>query len=532
MSTVIVIGGGHNGLAAAFYLARAGLKPLVLERRDAVGGGAITAELHPGFRCPTLAHHVSIWSDIAADMQLARRGVTFLQPQVEVFGAAGSGAPVVVYADGGRTAQELRSAHPRDAEAYPRYRAALTEVCGVLASFLTSPPPDIDRPGTKDIWNLLGSARRIRALGPTGTYRLLRWGPMPIADLAGEWFESDLLRALVCAPGISGTMLGPRSAGSALVLLLKEANRLLAGPASRVRGGPGALTAAMAASARDAGAEIRTGTPVERILIEQERVIGVVAGGREIPASAVISAVDPKTTFLHLVDPVHLSSEFRSQVQHYRASGTLAKVNLALSGLPSFIGTGPADAGRRGSAGTELLSGRIHVGPDVDYLERAFDHAKYGELSDEPWLDITIPSILDPDLAPAGAHVMSVYVHYAPFALRGADWAAMEPTLLGRVLRAVDRAAPGFERLVLASQVITPAALAAAYGFHGGHIFHGELALDQLLMMRPLLGCGRYESPIAGLHMCSAGTHPGGLMSGGNGKMAAAQTIRALKGRR
>ncbi|OFW14706.1 MAG: hypothetical protein A3F70_19300 [Acidobacteria bacterium RIFCSPLOWO2_12_FULL_67_14] len=535
MSSVIIIGGGHNGLTAAFYLGRAGFKPIVLERRDSVGGGAITGELHPGFKCPTLSHHAAIWSGIAADMRLEQRGVSYLRPPVEVYAASADGAPAVVYADNVRAGDGLRSASVKDAEAYPRYRAALTGICGVLASILTSPPPDIDRPDARDLWNLLVSGRRFRGLGGRDAYRLLRWLPMPVADLAGEWFESDLLRAALCGPGVSGTMLGPRSAGSALVLLLRETHRLLAGSASRVRGGPGALTGAMAAAAREAGADIRTGTRVEQILVEHDRVSGVIAGGGRIPASAVISAVDPKTTVLDLIDPVHLSPDFLSSMRNYRAAGTVAKVNLALSALPAFGGSGPAKAGHYGrvdASTAELLSGRIHIGPGIDYLERAFDRAKYGELSEDPWLDIAIPSILDPGLAPPGAHVMSVCAHYAPFALRGAGWPALEPVLLERVLRTLERFAPGIRRLVVAAQAITPAALAADYGFHGGHIFHGELALDQLLMMRPVLGFGRYQTPLPGLHLCSAGTHPGGLMSGASGKMAAAHVTRALKGQR
>ncbi len=526
MSSVIVIGGGHNGLTTAFYLARAGFTPIVLERRDSAGGGAITGELIPGFRCPTLSHDAALWSGIAEDMRLASRGVEYVQPPVELFAPSGDGPPAVVYADAARLRDGLRPLSARDAEAYPRYRTALTEVCGALGAVLQSPPPDIEHPDPGDLWNLLKAGRRVRALGATGTYRLLRWGPMPVADLAGEWFESDLLRATVCARGVSGTMFGPRSAGSGLVLLLRESHRLLAGTSSRVRGGPGALTAAMAAAARDAGAEIQTGTPVERIVVEHDRVTGVVAGGRHVPASAVVSAVDPKTTFLNLIDPVHLSGDFLSQIRNYRAAGTVAKVNLALSALPSFTG-----AGASGSS-AELLSGRIHVGPAVDYLERAFDHAKYGELSEEPWLDVVIPSILDPDLAPPGAHVMSIYAHYAPYVLRGADWRSIEDVLLDRVLQTLDRVAPGIARLVLGSQIITPAALASEYGFHGGHMFHGEMALDQLLMMRPVLGFGRYQTPIDGLYLCSGGTHPGGMMSGASGRMAAVHVTKHLKGQR
>jgi phytoene dehydrogenase-like protein len=508
---VIIVGGGHNGLVAAFYLAKAGLKPLVLERRDTVGGGAITSELHPGFRCPTLSHHLLLWAGIARDMQLDRYGLEVLQPHAHVFAPALDGRALTLYEDARRSAESIRPFSAKDADAYPGYRTAVERVTGVLASLFASVPPRIDQPGARDLWNLLGTGRKFRSLGRRDGYRLLRWGPMPVADMLGEWFETDLLSAVLAAPGISGTMFGPRSAGSTLVLLMQETHRRLSGGPFSVRGGPGALTRAMADAARAAGAEIRERTRVERILTSDEGVTGVLADGAEIPARSVISAVDPKTTFLELVDPIALSPEFVMQIRNYRSAGTVAKINVALSALPTF----------RGMADPLALSGRIHIGPELDYLERAFDHAKYGEVSADPWLDVTIPSILDPDLVPSGGHVMSIYAHYAPATLGDQEWQSAADPLLQSVLRILERFAPGIARFVIAAQVITPAALAREYGFHGGHIFHGELALDQLFTMRPLLGYGRYDSPIRGLHLCGAGTHPGGFMTGASGRLAA-----------
>ena len=524
MSRAIVIGGGHNGLAAAFYLAKAGLKPIVLEQRDHIGGAALTGELHPGFRCPTLAHHTSVWSDVVLEMGLGGHGLEFLTPHVEVFAPGHDGRALVLYDDAQRTADAMRRAHSRDAQAYPAYRTAMQHVSSVLASLFSSPPPGIDQPSAGDLWRLLKTGRRFRALGRRDGYRLLRWAPMPVADLTREWFESELLCASIAGPALSGTMMGPRSAGSGLVLLMQEANRLLSSRKSRVRGGPGALTMAMAAAARAAGAEIRTGMPVERIVVRHERVAGVLAGGEELTAATVVSAVDPKTTFLRLMDPVDLTPDFITKIRNYRSSGTLAKINLALVALPNF--EGPVEAGH--CVPSEVLSGRIHIGPGLDYLERAFDHVKYGEMSSEPWLDITIPSILDPDLAPAGAHVMSIYVHYAPYRLRDGAWAAMKGTLLDRVLKTLERYAPGISALVVAAQTITPAEMETDFGLWGGHPFHGELALDQLFTMRPLLGYGRYDSPIGGLHLCGAGTHPGGFMTGASGRLASAEIVRTL----
>jgi phytoene dehydrogenase-like protein len=301
-----------------------------------------------------------------------------------------------------------------------------------------------------------------------------------------------LLRAAIAGPGVSGTMLGPRSAGSTLVMLLRETHRRLSGQRRlQVRGGPGRLTQAMAAAATAAGAEIRTDARVDRIVVRDERVAGLVVGGREIATTTILSSVDPKTTFLDLFDPVDLTPEFR------------------------------------GVTDSSMLTGHIHIGPDLDYLERAFDHAKYGEVSTSPWLDLTVPSVLDAELAPSGGHVMSVYAHYAPYSLRGTDWPSMRQTLLTRVLATLEHHAPGMGSTIVSAQIITPAELHSEYGFSGGHIFHGELAPDQLYAMRPLLGAGRYESPIRGVFLCGAGTHPGGFMSGINGRLAAQHVLRS-----
>ena len=519
MPDVIIVGGGHNGLVAAFYLAKAGLKPLVLERRATVGGGAITADIHPGFRCPTLTHSTGLlWDDVARDMDLQRHGVEFLRSDAQVFAPSADGRALVLYNDVRRSADAIRAFSAKDAEAYPAYRASMTRVSQVIASVFATTPPSIDSPTMSELWTLLGTGRKFRALGKKDGYRLLRWGPMAAADLMHEWFETDLLSAAIAAACVSGTMLGPWSAGSALVLLLREAHRRLA-VGAQVKGGPGALTTAMAAAATAAGAEIRTGAGVERIIVKNERAAGVVlSSGEEIPARAVVSAADPKTTFLKLVDPVDLTPDFITKIRNYRSHGTIAKVNLALSALPAFRSP-------EGVHPSEVLSGRIHIGPEIDYLERAFDHAKYGEFSGEPWLDVSIPSILDPQLAPAGAHVMSIYVHYAPYTLRGTTWDAAREGLGDTVMRTLSRFAPGIEQLVVGAQMITPAELEAEYGFFGGHVFHGELALDQLLTMRPVLGNAQYRAPVAGLYLCGAGTHPGGFLTGGSGRNAAREVV-------
>jgi phytoene dehydrogenase-like protein len=512
MKTAIVIGAGHNGLITAFYLAKAGVKPIVLEARAKVGGGAITSEIHPGFHCPALTHEVLLQQRLIADMDLGRHGFDVLRRSASVCSLSAAGH-LLIDDNLPRTQQSITAFSAKDAHAFPAFLTSIQRAASVLATAFEYIPPPIDRPGAADAWNLLKTARRFRSLGRRDAHRLLRWGPMPVADLVREWFDHDLLQATIAAPALTGTMYGPRSAGSSLMLLMREAHRqLCGGPGLIVKGGPGAATRALAAAARAAGVDVRTSSPVERIVVRDGRVRAVVAAGQTLDADLVVSSADPKTTFLRLIEPSELSPDFAAKVQNYRASGTVAKVNLALSSLPDF-GCAP-----------DALSGRIQIGPDLDYLERAFDHAKYGEFSAEPWLDLAIPSLADASLAPAGAHVASVYVHYAPRALR-ADWTAARDALLSNVLNVLERYAPGLRSQVVAAHLITPLDLERDHGLAGGHIFHGELALDQLFTMRPLLGHARYGTPIAGLYLCGAGTHPGGFLTGASGRLAADAVI-------
>ena len=331
-------------------------------------------------------------------MELGRHGLGLLSAGADVCALSPNGDPLVLWSNYARTADALRVRRPQDGNKYLTFRDGVDRAAALLADVLSSPPPDIDSPGVSDLWRLLKTGREFRGLGTRGAHQLLRWLPMPIADFAREWFEDELLRAAIAGPGVSGTMLGPRSAGSTLVMLLRETHRRLSGQRRlQVRGGPGRLTQAMAAAATAAGAEIRTGARVDRIVVRDERVAGLVVAGREIATTTILSSVDPKTTFLELFDPVDLTPDFLSKMRNYRAQGTVAKINLALAALPPF----------RGVTDSSMLTGHIHIGPDLDYLERAFDHAKYGEVSTSPWLDLTVPSVLDAELAPSGGHVMS-----------------------------------------------------------------------------------------------------------------------------
>lgn len=346
---------------------------------------------------------------------------------------------------------------------------------------------------------------------------------MAVADFVAEWFESDLLQAAIAARGIYGMSQGPWSAGTTAALLLNTAEDAVPGGSSvMVKGGPDALTRAMHEAAREAGAEVRTGAAVARILVRDSTVAGLVlSDGSEIAASAVISSADPRRTFLSLMDPVDLDPTFLSKVRNYRCNGSIAKVNLVLGGAPSF--TGIADPA--------ILAGRIHVGPGIDYLERAFDASKYGEISMEPYLDMTIPSLADTSLAPPGKHVMSIHVQFAPYRLAGPrPWDGARDLLLERTVATIDRYAPGIASLVEQHQVLTPVDLERTYGLTGGHLFHGEQSLDQLFTMRPFLGSAQYRGPVAGLYLCGAGTHPGGAITGGPGQNAAREVLKDLKG--
>ncbi len=523
MSRVVIVGAGHNGLTTAFYLAKAGVKPLVLERRSIVGGAAVTEEIAPGFRCPSLAHAIGpLRPAIIRDMRLEQRGVEFVRPDPRMVALSTEGRPLLFSSDELRTAEALRAFSSRDADRYGEFCAVLSRLGRFLDPLLTTTPPSIDSPDRGDIWELLKTGRRFRALGKKNGFRLLRWGPMAAADLVREWFETDLLQAAIAARGIFGAAQGPRSAGTAALLLFNAAvDPAPGGSSPMVKGGPGVLTTAMADAAREAGAEIRVDADVKRVVTNKGRVSGVLLeDGREIAARAVISNADPKRTLLDLVDPIDLDPAFLTRIRNYRCRGTVAKINLAVSSLPAFTGITSHAA----------LRGRLHIGPSLDYLERAFDASKYGEISKEPYLDVTIPTLIDPSLAPPGKHVLSVAVQFAPYKLaQGRDWESGKSELLGNVMQVLDRHAPGIGALVEEGQVLTPLDLERTYGLTGGHIYHGEPSLDQLFTMRPVLGWARYDTPIPGLFLCGSGTHPGGGVTGGPGQNAAREIVKALK---
>jgi len=523
---VVIIGAGHNGLVTAFYLAKAGFKPLVLERRPQAGGCAITSEFHPGFRCSTLSHATGpMRADIVSDMNLAAHGLKTYTPDVRVLSLSPDGHHLALYSDAGRTQQEIAKYSTKEAANCAEFQKALASLAVVIDQLLRMTPPDIDAPASGNVFDLLNTGRKIRGLDEIDFYRLLRWMPMAAADLVAEWFDTELLRATIAAQGIFGTYLGPWSAGSGASVLLRTASDgNPAGAATYVMGGTGALTTAMAIAAQAAGVEIRTNVEVSRVNVKDGVATGVILGdGSEVDARAVISNADPKRTLLGFVDPQYLAPSFLQRLQHYRMNGTVAKVNLALSGLPSFTGLS-GDA-------ASLLGGRIQVSPEVDYLERAFDASKYGEFSQHPYLEATLPTLHDPSLAPAGKHVLSIYMQYAPYKLRNADWDTQRDALGDVVVNTLAQYAPDLPGLIEAREVITPKDLERTYSLTGGQIFHGELALDQLFTMRPLLDWAQYRTPIKSLYLCGSGTHPGNGLNGGSGANAAREIAKELRKR-
>jgi phytoene dehydrogenase-like protein len=516
----IVIGGGINGLTCAAHLGKSGVRTLLIEQRDRLGGCAAESELAPGFTVPTLAHATGpIRSDVVEELQLYLHGLDFTDTPVTMSALSPDGRALVLWEDARRTADGLRAGSARDAAAWPAFQSSLQRLGALIAGIFISTPPSMDAPSTTDVFGLMQTLGTFRSLPKADQWRLLRWGPMAVADLVGEAIEDELLRATIAADGVFGAMLGPWSAGSGLQLLLMHANRAVAWPAGRVVArGPITVARALERAARRHGVEIRTGDGAQRIDVDDDRAAGVtLQSGETLESRAVISAVDPKRTFLTLCDAEHLPPEFLWRIKHYRSRGTLAKINLALSSLPHFEG-----------ATRDMLAGRVRLAPDLDYLERAFDHAKYGRFSPQPWIEFTVPSIADAALAPQGAHVLSAYAQFAPYTLREGNWDTSRDAFGECVINTLEQYAPGIKSLIVAAEILTPLDLERGWGLTGGQIFHGELSLDQFFTMRPLLGYGQYSTPLRGLYLCSNGTHPGTGLTAGSGINAAREIARLL----
>lgn len=532
----IVVGAGHNGLITAAQLARAGWRVLVLEARDTVGGAATTGDIGKGFRVPTLAHTVGrLRGSVVRDLRLKDHGLSLVAPEVRAFAPSADGSAITLWADVGKTADGLRARSAHDATNYPDFDRLVRSLGGFLADLAATTPPDIAAPGFSDAITGLKLGRSFRGLGRRDGRTVLRVLPMAVADLVAESFETDALRAVIATRGVLHSATGPWSAGSAFTLLADSAGNDggAAGQTVFARGGPGALAEALASSLRAAGGEIRTAARVAHVTERDGRATGVaLESGEEIAATVVVAGIDPKRLLTRLVDPVTLGPTLAWRAGNIRTAGTVAKVNLALAGLPRFTAAG--------DDGEHLLRGRILVASGIDALERAFDASKYGLASEHPMLEATIPSLVDPSLV-AGAdlgrrkgppHVMSVIAQWMPFTLRDGDWDSQRDALGDLVVRELETVAPGIGRQIVARQVITPLDLERDYGLTGGHPFHGELGLDQFFLWRPLLGHARYRMPLDGLYLAGSGAHPGGGITGAPGANAAREILADGKRRR
>jgi phytoene dehydrogenase-like protein len=520
----IVIGAGHNGLVAACYLARAGLRVLVFERRYVVGGACVTEETFPGFKVSTAAYVNSLFhTKIVRDLRLADYGYEVLPRNPSSFTPFPDGRSLLMGPDAELTRKEIAKFSKRDAERYPQYEAMLERVAAVIERTLTMAPPDLQRPRPGDLRTLLSLGRAFRKLGDGAgeAVEVLTGAARPILD---RWFESEELKGTVATDAIIGAMASPSMPGTAYVLfhhVMGEAGGAR-GVWGYMRGGMGGVTQALAAAARDLGADIRCNAEVARILVKDGRAVGVaLAEGDEFHAPVVASNADAHVTFLRLLDPNELPAAFVADVERISYASASLKINVALAELPSFEavpGTKPGPQHR----------GTIHICPDQDYIERAFDEAKYGLPSSRPVLECTIPSVVDQTVAPPGKHLMSMFVQYAPYELHDGSWDDMREAFADRCFDLINEYAPNFKRAVIDRQVLTPPDLERVFNLTGGNIFQGAMTPGQLFAFRPVPGYARYKTPIRGLYLCGSAAHPGGGVMGTPGLNAA----REILGRR
>ncbi len=516
----IVIGAGHNGLIAGAYLARAGKKVVILERREIVGGAAVTEEIFPGYRFTEFSYVVSLLRpEIIRDLNLPRHGLKIL-PLPSTVTPMDNGDYLAGWSDHDQTRREIYRHSPRDAEAADEYSRVMARAAKAIKPVLSLVPPDPSSMSWRDMKGLLKLGAYARSLSEKELYRIAKLVTQSSADLLNEWFEFDPLKGTKSASGIIGTFLGPHSPGTAYVLLHHYMGEI--DGAFRAWGfaknGTGGVTAAIASSARALGAEIRTGAAVSQVIVKGGRAAGVaLENGDELRANVVLAAADPKRSFLQFVEAKHFPDEFVEQIRNFRVRGSSGKVNIALSELPQFTclpGESP------------LHKGAISISPSIDYIERAYDEAKYGQFSKNPYIDMIIPSMIDRDMAPPGHHVMSCFVQYAPYDIDG-GWDDAKRDAFGEtVIRTIERYAPNIRRAIVGKQVITPKDIERIAGITGGNIFHGELLLHQLFFLRPAPQWADFRTPLPGYYFGASGAHPGGGVMGAAGKLAADEVLK------
>lgn len=517
---VIVIGGGHNGLVTAAYLARAGKKVLVLERRHIVGGATVTEEVYPGFKFTVLSYVCSMLRpEVIRELDLPAFGFQVI-PQECNFIPSLDGRYLFYRGDEEDTHNAVLKFSKRDAEVLPRFDALLARMCKFIQPLLNMTPPDITSFNPNEFRKLLKLAAPLQELTEEEVYEFARIMTMSAADYLDEWFETDLLKASLCASGVIGTFLGPRSPGTAYVLLHHSFGELDGAYRTWgfVRGGTGGLANAIAAAARHHGVEIRCNAGIRSILVRNGRAIGVeLLSGEKIHARLIASSCDPKRTFLQFLEPSSLPQDFVRAIRNFNIEGSSGKVNLALSKHPDFKvlpGNGPH------------LQGAITIGPSMDYIEKAYEDAKYGDFSHRPYIDMCIPSTLDPTMAPPGKHVMSMFIQYAPYHLRKGTWPERREEFGDTVIDTVEEHIPKIREIILHRQVVSPWDMEQEFGLTGGNIFHGELTPNQLLFFRPAPGWAQYRTPVKALYLCGSGAHPGGGIMGAPGRNAAREILK------
>ena len=526
---VVIIGAGHNGLVTAGYLAGAGLHVLVLESRPVVGGACVTEEVYPGFKYSTTSYLASLLQQkVIMDLEMERFGYEVYPKNPAFFSPFPDGRYLMMYSEMARTCDEIRKFSPRDAEAYPRYEEYIDRLARFVEPLLLETPPDLGGRSMSDVMTLLKIGNRARKMPREELEGHVRILTQSVKDFLGRWFESEQVKVALATDGVIGTNGGPMTPGTAYILMHHVMGGVggVRGLWGFVKGGMGGITQALAASARSRGVEIRTESPVRNISLKTGRARGVaLENGEEIKCKIVISGADPKRTFLKLVGEKNLPDEFVASIKSIRIEGVSMKINLALDGLPNFTCL-------PGSAVGPQHKTTIHICPTMEYVERAYDECKYGRPSTRPMLEMTIPTTYDSTLAPAGKHVMNIFLQYTPYSLStqvAPNWHAIKESYADRVMDIIEEYAPGFTNLVLHRQVLSPLDLEEQFGLTGGNIFHGEMTLDQLFMMRPVPGWAKYRTPIKGLYLCGSGTHPGGGVMGAPGHNAAREILKDWK---
>ena len=515
----IVVGGGHNGLVNGAYLAQAGLRTLILERRPMVGGAAITEELRPGFQFTTFSYALSLLRpQIIHELELTKHGFLPLLMSTR-FAPGENGEYLLFNRDHDETLREIARLSPHDADAYEQYSHDLDRVCQAIKPLLDTVPPNLFSDDPEELVAMASLGSRLRGLDKRTLHNAVRLLTGSAADFLDDYFESPLLKGYLASSSIIGSKVGPRSQGSGLVLLFHSLGEHDGefGSWAFHKGGNGGFTQVLARAAEAFGAEIRLGASVERVLTRDGEATGVaLADGTEIAADVVVSALDPRRTFLELVEPRELPDDLVEDIRRMKFRGVSSKVNFALDALPSHPVLG---------ARPDLYRGFMNIGPSMDYLERAFDDAKYGWYSEHPYIDCAIQSTIDPDMAPPGKHVLSCFVQYTPYELRESDWDTEREPMADRVQATLESHFPGFGDLVLQREVVTPLDIERTVGLSEGNIFAGEFLAPQMFFFRPAPGWSQYRTPIAGYYQCGSGTHPGGCVMGAPGRLAAGQIL-------